>query len=181
MSRTAETAKFRDYVTSGAFKLSLSRQQVSALAMAAETGEVCCGSHTLGSLYNKGLVTHIRSECGRLEYRLTEAGVFALKLVRLAELTQGTPDPVAEELASLRKQLDQTRRHAQQLAADAWDMTARVEHAEREVAKAMAFVEGTPTPPKPILTLKNKHPERTQAQILGSLKAAQNFLEGGNT
>lgn len=173
---TAETARFRDYVTSGAFKLALSRSQVSALVMVAEVGDVSCGNHTLSSLFGKGLVTHIRSDCGRLEYRLTEAGAFALKLVRLADLTQGAPDPVAEELAALRDQLDQARRHAQQCAADAWDMKARVEFAERQVAEAKAYVEATPTPPKPIITLKNKHPERTQAQILGSLEAAENFL-----
>lgn len=176
---TAETAKFRDYVTSGAFKLSLSRSQVSALAMVAETGEIGFGSHTLSALHNKGLVTSIRAEDGRAEFRLTEAGVFALKLVRMADLTQGAPDTEAEELAALRTQLDQARRHAQQCAADAWDMKARVEFAERQVAEARAYVEAKPTPPKPIITLKNKHPERTQAQILASLNAAQNFLEGG--
>jgi hypothetical protein len=176
---SAGTAKFRDYVTSGAFKLSLSRSQVSALAMVAETGAIDFGSHTLSALHNKGMVTSIRAANGSAEFRLTEAGVFALKLLSMAELTQGAPDPVAEELAALRLELDQARRHAQQCAADAWDMKARVEFAERKVAEAIAHVEAAPPPPKPIITLKNKHPDRTQAQIIESLNAAQSFLEGG--
>lgn len=173
----ADTAKFREYVTSGAFKLTLSRQQVAALSMVAEVGEVACGGHTLGSLFNKGLVTHIRSDCGKLEYRLTEAGVFALKLVRIADLTQGAPDPVREELAALRGRLDQARRHAQQLAADVWDMSARVKQADLAIKEAQAWVSGAPAPERPMVTMKNKHPHRTQSQIMGHLQAAENFLQ----
>lgn len=172
-----DAAKFREYVTSGAFKLTLSRQQVAALSMVSEVGEVACGGHTLGALFNKGLVTHIRSKCGALEYRLTEAGVFALKLVRIADLAQGAPDPVQEELAALRRQLDQARRHAQQLAADAWDMSARIKQADLAVKEAQAWVSGTPVPKRPMVTMKNKHPDRTQAQIMGHLRAAENFLQ----
>lgn len=174
-----DQSRFREYVTSGAFKLTLSRNQVSALSMIAEVGDVSCGGHTLGALFQKGLVTHIRSDCGKLEYRLTEAGVFALKLVRLADLVQGAPDPVAEELSALRGQLDKARRHAQQLAADAWDMSARVQKAEQAVAEAKAMVRGAPNPPKPVVTRKNRHPERSQAQMIAHLTVAENFLEGG--
>lgn len=173
----SDTSKFREYVTSGAFKLTLSRQQVSALSMIAEIGDVNCGGHTFGALYNKGLITHIRSDCGNLEYRLTEAGVFALKLVRLADLVQGAPDPVAEELSALRSQLDKARKHAQQLAADLWDMDARVRAADQAVSEAKAWVCGSPMPGRPLVKMKNRHPERTQAEMMGHLQVVENFLQ----
>ncbi len=169
--------KFREYVTSGAFKLTLSRNQVSALSMASATGEMAGHGGTFSSLDSKGLTELIRSKDGGLEVRLTEAGVFALKLVRLAGLVNGDPDPVAEELKSLRAELDEARKHCQQLAADNWDMTARIEQADLAVKQADAWVCGNPIPKKPIVTMKNKNPERTQAQIVASLRAAENFLQ----
>lgn len=177
MTSEAETARFRDYVTSGAFSLSLSASQIAALSVVAETGETGCGGHTIGAMFRKGLVTHIRSNDGKLEYRLTEAGVFALKLARLAGLSQGQPDPVAQELGALRQQLDQARTLAQQLAADCWDMSARVQKAQQAVAEARAWAEGATAPRRPMVTLKDRHPERTQAEIMGHLQAAENFLQ----
>lgn len=181
MTSETETARFRDYVTSGAFSLSLSASQIAALSVVAETGETGCGGHTIGAMFRKGLVTHIRSNDGRLEYRLTEAGVFALKMARLAGLSQGEPDPVARELAALREKLDQARTVAQQLAADCWDMNARVQKAQQAVAEAKAWAFGEPPPKRPMVTLKNRHPDRTQAEILAHLKVAENFLQAQDT
>jgi hypothetical protein len=175
---TRAADRFRDEVTSGAFSLNLSRAQVASLAMIAEVGEVACGGHTLGALFRKGLITHIRSQCGRLEYRLTEAGVYALKMARLADLVQGAPDPVAEELRALREQLDTARIQEQRSRMDAWNMTARVQRAYRAIARARSWIYGRPLPRKgPMITLKDQDPERTQAQIIGDLQAAENFLQ----
>lgn len=172
-----EQDRFRDYTTSGAFSMSLTRSQVAALSLVACTGEACSHAGTFHSLHTKGLVTTIRADDGGLETRLTEAGVYALKLVTMAELVQGPQDPVAEEIAALRSQLDKARRHAQQLASDLWDMDARVRKADLAIAEAKAWVSGSPLPPKPIVRMKNRHPERTQAQMMGHLRAAEKFLQ----
>ena len=172
----SDAPNFRDYVTSGAFKMSLSRAQVSALSMIAETGEVACGGHTFGALYHKGLVEHIRSKDGRLEYRLTEAGVYALKLARLADLTQGPKDAVEAELRALRKQLNDARVFAQQVTSDAWDMRARLQKAELLLQDARSMLQGQPCPKKPMVTLKDKHPERTVKEMVAHLDLAEFML-----
>lgn len=144
--------------------------------MIAEVGDVACSSATFGALYNKGLLTHIRSESGQLEYRLTDAGTFALKMTYLAGLSQGSPDPVAAENTALRRQLDEARIAGQQMAADVWDMRARLAKAERAINEARAFAEHRPPPRPPVVTLKDRNPKRTLTQILEHLDDAQAMI-----
>lgn len=170
--------QFREYVTSGAFKFSLSRAQIHAISMVAETGQTSCGGHTFAALYHKGLIEHIRAETGGLEYRLTEAGVYALGMCRLAELTNGAADPIGEENAALRRQLNTARVAGQQLAADIWDMKARLDKAESALKEARAMMKGEAVPKRPLVTMKDKHPERTVPQMLSHLEQAEAMLTG---
>jgi len=173
-----DRALFREHVTSGAFTLSLSRSQVSMLTMIAEVGDVH-GAHTHRALHNKGLVTTITSEDGRIEYRLTEAGVYALKLAKLADLVNGAPDPVTEELSSLRHQLDAARRGALQLAQDCWNLKARLDRAEYGIEALAAELHGGAAPPKPFIWLRDKNPTRSTAEILKSLDDVSRALKCG--
>lgn len=170
---------FTEYTTSGAFSLNLTRNQISAMVMVSGGAEAAPYGNTFASLQRRGIMGLFRADNGGLEYRLTGIGLLVLNLVRQTDLTNGAPDPIAEEIDSLNAKLEKAREVAQQLAADCWDMKARVEYAERAVAEARALALGGCPPPKPIITLKNKHPRRTQSEIVGHLQAAQNYLEGG--
>ncbi|EPX80496.1 hypothetical protein [Salipiger mucosus] len=169
---TADT-RFREYVTSGTFRMSLSRAQISALSMVAETGDSAMGEHTFRALHAKGLIEMIRrapsgsrkNDQGGLEYRLTEAGAVALQMVRLAQLDNGRTDAVTAELRALREQLGDVRALASQLLSDHWDMHARVEETKREAAALRCELDGEPAPSRPMVRLKDRHPERTIAEM----------------
>ena len=168
---------FKEYVTSGAFKLSLSRSQISALAMISEVGEACMGGHTCISLHRKGLVTTIRAADGKLEYRLSEAGVYALKMARIADLTQGAPDPVADEIAALRRQLNETRIASQQVAEDNHNLRARLDRVRRQLVNITRVLRGRPEIKKPIITLRDKTPERSISKMMEDAQELYRVLE----
>ena len=172
--------RFRDYATSGAFNLALSRAQVSALAMIAEHGYAAMGSHTYRALHHKGLVTEIRGAAGGWEYRLTPAGVYALKLIRLADLVQGDPDPVESEITALTRQTNEARAIAQDALTLARSMQARAEAAHRAIKRVRRFLKSGAPRPRPMITLKDPHPEVEFADIVVTLDIAERALKGGD-
>lgn len=171
--------RFKEYSTSGAFNLSLSRAQVSALAMIAETGDSAMGAHTYRALHHKGLVADIRGPQGGIEYRLTPAGVYALKLVRLADLVQGDPEPVELEISALTESLDKARGVAEEALKFARSMQARAEQAHRAVKVVRRFLRSGAPRPKPIITLKDPCPEMTFQSMVAALDFAEASMSGG--
>ena len=90
-----ETDLFREYATSGAFTLSLTRNQVQGLSLCREGAEDWLSG--LQSLERKGLIARIGAD-GR-QVRLTAPGLHTLALCRIAGLTNG-PD---EYIRALKK------------------------------------------------------------------------------
>lgn len=80
-------SNFSDYVTSTAFRLSLSGPQVQCLLQIEETGGSWLGHITFNALEAKGLTERYR-EGDRVGVRLTEAGRAVMPLLRLAGLTE---------------------------------------------------------------------------------------------
>lgn len=171
--------RFREYSTSGAFNLALSRAQVSALSMIAESGDAAMGAHTYRALHHKGLVPDIRGAEGGIEYRLTPAGVYALKLVRIADLVQGDADPVEAEIVALTDALGKARGFAQEAVALARSMQARAEQAHRAVKAVRRFLRSGAPRPKPIITLKDPRPDISFQGIIATLDRAEHALTGG--
>jgi len=132
-------ARFSEYATSGAFSMSLSRHQVSALAMIAD-GAGSSWHLSDASLERKGLVEPVAKpsdhQDDRVEFRPTLAGLLCARLVREAGLSNGPDDPIAAELADLRRELEQRRHEAATNRDVAWSALARKEEAERELEEA---------------------------------------------
>lgn len=138
-------ARFADYTTSGAFSLSLTRNQVSALTML-EGGDRGYLGTALAALERRGLAEVVSDpEAGdldRVEFRATRAGLLVAALVQEAGLTNGNPDPQAVELSLLRAEVVERRREAaeaRQVARSALARKAEVEwELENERRKAAA-------------------------------------------
>lgn len=160
-------ARFSEYVTSGAFNLSLSRNQVAALSMCVEGADLYGATHSYGALERKGLVEFVPNPTGmafesaeRHQVRPSNAGLLTLQL--LAEAGMGNhANAVAEELVALRAQLAEARRTAADLRVRLTSAMARKDRAVRLVVAArkdnrrlMAAVEDL-TRGGPVLTLKN--------------------------
>ncbi|AOI76077.1 hypothetical protein [Burkholderia sp. NRF60-BP8] len=77
--------RFRDYVTSTAFSLTLSRRQVEALCQLDQMGWCHGYLHTANALIGKGLCERAEDD-GRLVFRLTEAGRAVIPMLKLAGL-----------------------------------------------------------------------------------------------
>jgi len=100
-------SRFSEYATSGAFTLSLTRNQVSALAMLEGGGPAW--DSAVAALERKGLAEPVpqptESDPTRVEMRATRAGLLVAALTQEAGLTNGPPDPAAVELANLRAEI----------------------------------------------------------------------------
>jgi hypothetical protein len=88
---------FKDYVTSTAFALTISRRQIEAISMLNQYGETWLLLTTIDALMRKGLVERVKDEqqdCGQY-VRLSEAGRAVVPLLKLAGLliTYPTFDP----------------------------------------------------------------------------------------
>ncbi|MEX5515699.1 hypothetical protein [Pseudophaeobacter sp. 1A09344] len=175
----ASLDRFKEYSTSGSFNLALSRAQVSALAMIAEHGDALMGAHTYRALHHKGLVAEIQAEGGGFECRLTPAGVYALKLVRLADLVQGDPDPVGAEIQGLTRDLETARGIARNALLFARSMKARAEQAHNAVKRVRRFLRSGAPRPKPIISLKDPSPDLTLSHMSSALDMAERNLKGG--
>jgi len=105
--------KFSDYVTSGAFNLSLSRNQIGELAMLAD-GPASYVSRA-EALERRGLIEAIPAagqtefHGDTIEYRLTAAGLLVVQLIHAAGLTNSPPTSLAMEVDRLRAELAESR------------------------------------------------------------------------
>lgn len=137
----AVNPRFADYVTSGAFNLSLSRHQVAAVSLLVGAGEESCFSGP--GLERKGLAEAITGRLGdreRVEYRLTNAGLICAALLAEAGLTNGPADPHAIEIADLHAQLSEARETARDWQERGWSAMARKEAADREIEQLRAEI-----------------------------------------
>lgn len=104
--------RFSEYVTSGAFNLSLSRHQVSAIGMMVGAG---ASPFSGAALERKGLAEAVSKPSfggdDGYEFRLTNAGLICARLLCEAGLSNGPEDPAAVELAAMRAELEAERRH----------------------------------------------------------------------
>lgn len=134
-------AQFSDYVTSGAFSLTLTRNQVSALSLLEGGMEPYLGN-LMAALERKGLAEKVANptehDPDHTETRATLAGLLTLALCREAGLTNGPADPLAAELAGLRAEVERRRIEARTARANARSLAARLEKAEEDLFNSEA-------------------------------------------
>lgn len=152
---------FREYATSGAFALTLSRNQVHGLSLCRG------GAHDwlsgLQALERKGLVVRL-GPAGR-QVRLTLPGLHTLALCSLAGLTNGPDDEVQSEVADLHRQLDSALKQVADLTEKNWSLAARLEEAEGRVKELEAERDGGRWP-KPMVRLRDKHPGTPTSDLI---------------
>lgn len=137
-------SRFSDYVTSGAFSLSLTRNQISLLSMAVGGG-IGATAATAAALERKGLIAPLagpnhglRDECASEEWRVNAAGILVVSLLAEAGLVNGGEDAAAREVDALRAELDAARRSAAESGARAWSALSRLKQAEQEIDELRA-------------------------------------------
>jgi len=180
---------FAEYVTSGAFTLTLSRHQISALAMCVG-GDPLLFDGTASALLRKGLVTQVAvpREFGEegVEFRPTLAGLLALQLLAEAGLGNQS-NAIAVELELLRGQLETARRETIDARERAWSCATRQDEAQAELETFRRELEyrreamkpgsvrlrgedGTPWPVRQgIVRRRDKHPLSTDAELRAGL------------
>lgn len=147
-------ARFSDYVTSGAFSLTLTRNQISELAFAAGGEKRFYGASA--SLERKGLIESIAARAEedplheqddqQLEWRLTGAGVLILALLAQAGLSNSGTDVLAREVDDLRRQLDEANQRSHTSALRTRAMFARLEEAHLKILQLEATIAGGKLP-----------------------------------
>lgn len=137
--------RFAEYATSGAFTLALSRNQVSSLIML-EGGAYCGLAPSFAALERKGLAEAVPAPTPdnpeRVEFRPTHAGLLTIALTREAGLTNGSRDPVAAELASLRAEIEARRVEAADALTLARSAMARRDELELDLQNEKAMRAG---------------------------------------
>jgi hypothetical protein len=178
--------RFAEYATSGAFNLTLARNQVSALAMIAAGASGYSVSEV--ALERKGLVEAVAKpsthDADRIEFRPTHAGLLCLGLLVEAGLTNGAPDPVAAELAAMRAELASLRHEARDQHRLAWSAMARREETEAELVAAQRRIKdleteqglGLKLKPQfardaamPMVRKRDYHPELSDAELRAAI------------
>lgn len=108
-------ARFQEYVTSGTFTLTLSRNHVAALSLIAN-GEGRSLGVSDSILERKGLVEPVAAPVARhldnIEFRPTVAGFLCMEMLREASLINFTGNAIANEVAALRKEIEERRLEA---------------------------------------------------------------------
>lgn len=139
-------ARFQEYVTSGAFNLTLSRNQISALSLVAN-GEGRTVGVSDSILERKGLVEPIANPGPRphgnpdaVEFRPTVAGFLCMEMLREANLINFAGSAITNELAALRAEVEERRREAATARERAISAMARKERAEGDLAAAQAEI-----------------------------------------
>lgn len=103
---TSQNDQFKDYVTGGAFQLSLSKRQAEMLSHIDQMGSTWGHLSTFGALESKGLVKRIQSEQAEegndsLAFKrvcLTEAGIALIPLLKIAGVYSEIPKHECLEL-----------------------------------------------------------------------------------
>lgn len=141
-------ARFSDYVTSGAFSLTLTRNQIAELALAAGGDRHVYGASA--ALERKGLIEPIppaakanplhEPDDQLIEWRLTAAGALTLSLIHQAGLSNSGADALAREVDDLRARLGEANQRAHVAALKTRSMHARLAIAEERVAQLEARI-----------------------------------------
>ncbi|MER9814269.1 hypothetical protein [Mesorhizobium sp. M0129] len=123
-------ARFSEYVTSGAFNMTLTRSQISTLAMLASGNSEWGGA----SLERKGLAAPIPSSLAadRVEWRITGAGTILMALLFEAGLTNSGVDAAAAEVDRLNLAIATANQTVRDVRKKTWSMHAKLEQAEIE-------------------------------------------------
>lgn len=134
--------RFQEYVTSGAFTLSLARSQVVALhGIVAGSGHYACAA--TAALERKGLIAALAApedySPDRQEFRPTAAGLLVASLLTEAGLTQDQRDATAEEIARLQQEVEDRRAEAHTARTAARSSLARLQKAEVDLANERAL------------------------------------------
>jgi hypothetical protein len=147
--------RFSDYVTSGAFSLTLTRNQISELALFVEGGERCIRGAS-SALERKGLIEAIPSgvEANPLheqddqlfQFRMTGAGALVLSLLAQAGLSNSGTDALAREVDDMRARLGEANLRAHEAALKTRSMHARLAKSEERVAQLEALATGEKFP-----------------------------------
>ena len=178
--------RFSDYVTSGAFHLSLTRNQISALALTA-VGDG--GYAHADALERKGLCQRVPAAYGDgEEVRLTAAGALCLSLLAEAGLTNNGASALAAEVESLARELAAARKMVRDSALRARSAFARKDEAERRVAELeralsaaqsnIRLKDDVPHNHKPVIMLKDPLPDLSDEEVMAGIARAEGRSEG---
>lgn len=179
-------ARFADYVTSGAFNMTLTRSQIADLSMMAAGVE----TFSNGALERKGLAEPIASEgANGLQYRLTGAGALMCEVLHQAGLTNGGNDTRTAEIDRLRSELDAARQRAADCSKRAWTVAARLAEAEierdeanyqteamrslYEAAQIGIRIRSRPADASFVVRPRDQHPGVPTDEVLAGLEAAE--------
>lgn len=137
-------ARFQEYVTSGTFTLTLSRNQVSALSLLA-SGEGRSLGISDSILERKGLVEPVAAPLARsldtVEFRPTVAGFLCMEILREASLINFHGNAIGNELAALRKEIEERRLEAATCREKMISALARKSSAEDDLEDATQEIE----------------------------------------
>jgi hypothetical protein len=182
-------ARFSEYVTSGAFSMTLTRTQISSLALLAANA----GGPFGGSLERKGLAEPIASAIAddRVEWRITGAGVLVMAMLFEAGLTNTGKDAAAAEVDQLNNALSAANSTVLDVRKKTWSMHAKLEAAEieivnlrREVARLESeiafpgvklkaeFAGREPARFEPVLRARDPFPDTPAAELLDAIDDA---------
>lgn len=164
-------ARFAEYATSGAFNISLTRRQVSALAMFSDRDEWSAIGYD--SLERKGLITVLpRAGHHPPAARITAAGVSVAHLCAMAGLTNTTPPEHSTEIDALHVEIAELRRLNAELAEDCHSMHARAQALGIELRELQAEKAGGRFP-RPMVMLKDRQPDKAVEDMIfmGIIKA----------
>lgn len=156
---------FSDYVTSGAFNMSLTRGQIAELSSLAEAG----GRYVdrWGALERRGLIERLPGASDWVshfeaptEWRLTAAGVLVVNLLFEAGLSNRGGAGLARECDALRAQLaaanlalNETRQKLRSIYARHEKLRLSIQQAEDSAAGDRITIRITPRDPLPDATL----------------------------
>lgn len=161
-------ARFSDYVTSGAFQMALTRNQIATLSLMVG-GDKHIPSP--GALQRKGLIEPVMGNFdgygeidSRIEWRLTAAGALALALLNEAGLTNSGADTVAHEIDDLHKQIEAARLESANTLFAALSLHAKLKQAEQTIAIREAQLNGEKIPIH--ITPQDPMPNKSADEVL---------------
>lgn len=158
--------RFSEYVTSGAFNMSLTRGQIADLSSLAEKG--ACYVDRWGALERRGLIERIADVSGGSwdseQWRLTSVGALVLNLLFEAGLSNRGGAALAAECEALRSQLAAASAAATDSRRRLRSMHARFDEAQLALEQAEALSARDKLPIR--ITARDPMPEATVEQLL---------------